>query len=339
MEHDSYRDRDGEPIVWHESVLDRSWDQLENEIDRKSQLDLVVDIHHIKITNVEMRKERLAALAAKICNGSATNSCTFVDFDNANLCEEGIVYLSKLIDFSSQLWTLYLLHNRIDNMDSAHCLSRSLKLHTCIYRIWLNHCDLGSTPEILLIILKSNVSIINLDNNSIDSLGAVTIAEYLEGDPPIEHLSLGHNQLNDDDAILISHTLKRNTNLRRIYLHSNKITSIGVKVLLTCVFDSSSLNALSESNHTLERIDFFDDDNRPIKKLPNYINKVNDFERFQWLGRTRKILLALQDKDSLLQYLANVPVKLMPEVLAFPLRRDANPCQHEHLNILYSTMR
>ena len=119
LEHDSYRDRDGEPIVWHESVLDRSWDQLENEIDRKSQLDLVVDIHHIKITNVEMRKERLAALAAKICNGSATNSCTFVDFDNANLCEEGIVYLSKLIDFSSQLRTLYLLHNRIDNMDSA----------------------------------------------------------------------------------------------------------------------------------------------------------------------------------------------------------------------------
>jgi hypothetical protein len=51
------------------------------------------------------------------------------------------------------------------------------------------------------------------------------------------------------------------------------------------------------------------------------------------------MLLAMKDKDSLIQYLANVPVDLMPEVLAFPLWRYANECQHEHLNIVYSTMR
>jgi hypothetical protein len=35
-------------------------------------------------------------------------------------------------------------------------------------------------------------------------------------------------------------------------------------------------------------------------------------------GRTEKIIAALQNKEYLLKYLANVPVELIPEVLAFP---------------------
>jgi hypothetical protein len=57
------------------------------------------------------------------------------------------------------------------------------------------------------------------------------------------------------------------------------------------------------------------------------------------LDRTQKIMLALQDKDSLLHYLANVPVEIMPEVLAFPLRQVDNHSLRKHLNIVYSTMR
>jgi Ran GTPase-activating protein (RanGAP) involved in mRNA processing and transport len=192
-------------------------------------------------------------------------------------------------------------------------------------------CDLGSSPEILSVILQSDVEYINLDNNNIDSLGAVKIAEYLEGDPPIRRIDLDHNRLNDNDAILIAQALKRNTNLKTINMHSNNFTSIGVKALLTCVFDSSSLNAISESNHTLERLVLFS----------HQMNEslVGGIDRLLELERTEKIVLALQDKDSLLKYLTNVPVELMPEVLTFPLRWVANEHQHEHLNIVYSTMR
>ena len=42
--------------------------------------------------------------------------------------------------------------------------------------------------------------------------------------------------------------------MRDLDLEWNNFTSIGVKALLNCVFDSSSLNAISESNHTLTRI-------------------------------------------------------------------------------------
>ena len=57
------------------------------------------------------------------------------------------------------------------------------------------------------------------------------------------------------------------------------------------------------------------------------------------MNQTQKIKFALQDKESLLKYLANVPVELIPEVLAFPLRHGYYFCQHRNLNIVYSTMR
>jgi hypothetical protein len=120
--------------------------------------------------------------------------------------------------------------------------------------------------------------------------------------------------------------------LKEIFLHSNNLTSIGVKALLTCVFDSSSLNALSESNHTLARLVLYSGKAGQNGWLHDCI------DRLLQLDRAEKIILALQDKDSLLQYLANVPVELIPEVLAFPLQRDGNQHQRKHLNIVYSTM-
>ena len=236
-----------EPIVWHEPILDEYWGRLEAEIDRRKQLDNVTaDIERIHIENVEMKEERLAALVAIFCSGKATNSSTNVYFDNANLCGKGIVWLAKLVDVSIEMNMLLLLHNRIDNLESARCLSRSLKSHACIKHLDLSHCDLGSNPEILLVfLLQSDIEYINLESNNINSLGAVKIAEYLEDNPPIHCIDLDHNRLNDDDASLISHALKRNTNMRHLDLCLNKFTSIGIKALINFVFDGSSLNAIS----------------------------------------------------------------------------------------------
>jgi hypothetical protein len=307
-------------VVWNEPILDDYWEQLEEEINLNKHLGIVTEIDHIEITNEEIKKERLDALVYIFRNGRATNSITFLQFINANLCEEGIISLSKLVDVSSELQTFCLCHNWIDSMDSARCLSMSLKSHSSINKLHLDHCDLGSNPEMLSVILQSDVEYITLVNNNIDSLGAVKIAEYLEGDPLIQRIGLDCNRLNDDDAIIISKALKRNRNLRHLDLERNNFTSIGVKALLTCVFDGSSLNAISESNHTLAFIYI----------LYKNVSLVGGIDRMLGLERTEKILFALQDKESLLKYLANVPVELMPDVLAFSKHK---------LNIVYYTMR
>jgi hypothetical protein len=317
------------PIVWHEAILDEYWDQLEEKIDERKQLGIVTKIAGtIHIQNVEMSKERLATLVTTL-SGQVNKTETII-FNNVNPCEEGIVSLSKLVDVSSQLQTFCLHHNRIDNMDSARCISKSLKSHGCINSLHLTNCDLGNSPEILSVILQSDVRRINLRKNNIDSLGAVKIAEYLENDPPIECIDLDCNRLNDNDAILISQALKRNTNLLSIDLALNNFTSTGVKALLNCVFDSSTLNAISESNHSLTGIHMFYSRNHNLQGC---------IDRMLEMNRAQKIVLALQDKDSLLQYLANVPVELIPELLAFPHGRVDDQHQHSYLNLVYSTMR
>jgi hypothetical protein len=321
---------DQEPIVWYKPILDESWDELEAAIDRVKQLGIVTEIEHIRIKNVEIKKDQLAALVAIFRSGRATNSSNTVDFDNVNLCGEGIITLSKLVDVSSKLQCFCLRHNRIDNMDSARYLSRSLKSHTRINNIHLTHCDLGSNPKMLSVILQSEVKIIDLSSNNIDSLGAVKIAEYLESDPPINRIGLDRNRLNDDDAMLISQALKWNTNLSHLDLERNNITSIGVKTLLTRVFDSSSLTSISESNHTLERLVLFT--RQKNGSLADCIDKLLELDRID------KIILALQHKESLLKYLANVPVELIPEVLAFS-QQEGYLIQHINLSIVYSTMR
>jgi hypothetical protein len=120
---------------------------------------LATDIQGINIENVEIKKEHLAALVAMFLSGRATNSSECIAFVNANLCREGITWLSKLVDVSFNLQEFYIYHNRIDKMESASCLSRSLKSHACIIYLHLNHCDLGSNPEILLAMLQSEVTV------------------------------------------------------------------------------------------------------------------------------------------------------------------------------------
>ena len=85
-----------EPIVWHEAILDHYWDQLENEIDRRKQQEIVTDISSICISNVEMSKERLATLVTTL--SGQVNKIETILFNNVNLCEEGIISLSKLVE-------------------------------------------------------------------------------------------------------------------------------------------------------------------------------------------------------------------------------------------------
>jgi hypothetical protein len=90
---DRLRDNE-EPIVWNEPILDRSWEELEAEIDQQRQQEIDTDIHNINITNVEIEKDRLAAFVSIFRSGRATNSSACVRFDNANLCGEGITWLA-----------------------------------------------------------------------------------------------------------------------------------------------------------------------------------------------------------------------------------------------------
>ena len=56
--------------------------------------------------------------------------------------------------------------------------------------------------------------------------------------------------MNDEDARLIAHALKRNTNLKDLWLGGNNITEVGVKALSKAVYNPESLNSVADCNHT-----------------------------------------------------------------------------------------
>jgi uncharacterized membrane-anchored protein len=72
-----------------------------------------IHIENVEIKHVEMTNERLAALVAIFVGGRATNSSNVVNFNNTNLCDEGIISLSKLVDACPHLYELQL-NNKSD---------------------------------------------------------------------------------------------------------------------------------------------------------------------------------------------------------------------------------
>jgi len=195
-----------EPVVWHDPSIAPYWEQLTAALFHHH-----VNIHisgRIWILNIEMQKESVAALARSLCDGRAINSISHVMFVNTNLCSDGVVLVSILVEQSSRLNQLNISRNRIDDMNSAMHLSRTLKTHPNMKFLDMEQCDLGNDPDILAVILQSDVKGIILSHNNLDSLGMAKISEYLAGNPPVKYLVLDNNDFNDDDAFLISQALK-----------------------------------------------------------------------------------------------------------------------------------
>jgi hypothetical protein len=343
-----------EHIVPHDPYIDSYWQELFTAIVNATN-ENISKISSICIEKVEMKGEIVSALVNSLC-GKAVNSITSIKFVDTNLGGEGVISLSTLMEQSTGLWTLNLSHNRIGDMNSALCLSRALKPHLSMDFLIMSHCDLGNDPDILSVILQSDVKHIVLSHNNIDSLGAVKISEYLEGNPPVKFLTLDDNDFNDDDAIFISGALKKNTNLSRLYIRRNHFTPVGVKTLFASLFDVTSLNTISESNHVcklhvsnshanLETL------STPFNQDYSPANVETLFSAFnQDLDRYSKILLALHDKESFFKYLTDVPVELMPDVLVFLQRkmnndlfgggtRGSERVRTQSMNKVYSAMR
>jgi hypothetical protein len=337
------------PVVWHEpdrtasapnwtSVsINVSWQKLYTALRKKmttnrvtrsgTSLEQCFKITKLSIDRVEMAKENIA-LMAQVCGERSINAMKVIEFVNNNLCADGMMSLAKLVEQSVDLETFIMIQNPINDMNAALSLSRVLKLHPSINQVAMSDCNLGNEPEILSVILQSDVESLEITANNINSLGAIKIAEYLESNTSMMCLHLYDNCLNDDDAVLISRALQENYKLVYLSIYWNNFTSVGVKALFSSIFDSSSLNAISDSNHSLI-IDVIRD---------NYFHRMSKFNRInegEW-PMPDKLLIAMHDKDSLLEYLANLPVELMPRVLNF-VQMDRDKVMS--LSMVYVSMR
>lgn len=135
--------------------------------------------------------------------------------------------------------------------------------------------------------------------------------DVLATNPVLTELWLAENQLDDNDAILLSRALKHNTNLRMLSLGNNPITETGKAALQKALFDDTSLNSASASNHICcIRINDSSGGNSGRGYLPCLINEGEKPGQ----NRAKKIYSILSRRNSMnsnVQYFDEIPVEFL----------------------------
>ena len=166
---------------------------------------------------------------------------------------EGIDFAVKMIE-DINLEQLNWVSNEIERMEDACYLVDTIISHPSIHYIRLIDClgEYINGYDVFRCLFTSGKSFshINLEKNEIRTGGSTAIPDYLATNPPLKYLFLANNHLNNNNAVLIARALNRNTNLKDLRLGDNDITHIGRKALSNAVYDSTSLNSVSDCNHS-----------------------------------------------------------------------------------------
>merc|ERR1711862_39470 len=113
--------------------------------------------------------------------------------------------------------------------------------------------------------------------------------------PRLEYLDISNNKFDDQDVFCFAEALRVNRKLDRLDLENNCISDIGKHVLLQTLYDDSSLNAVSDSNHVCTIVGI---------GLPEYHYQVTN-EKKSFLNnlegpdcnRARKIFVLLLERN------------------------------------------
>ena len=156
--------------------------------------------------------------------------------------------------------------NKMHDFGWAHSGMLTISESTRLFQAVLYHPNLtditlddyvgmenGYDNLISLLTTKSKMSLLFYRSNNVRSEGDTRLSDFIATNPPtLTLLGLSYNELEDDDAIMIATALRHNTNLKRIDLGSNNFTEHGLSAIRRSIYDLTSLNALSDCNHTCE---------------------------------------------------------------------------------------
>ena len=169
---------------------------------------------------------------------------------------EGIEFAVEVMKSNEMMKAFYWASTTINSMEDAHYLVDSIINHLSIKTICLGVCFQGGCIgyDVLCSLLTSDKGFkhIDFDNSNIRTGGGTELPDYLAINPPLKKLYLNHNNLNDEDAVLIARAVKQNTNLKVLCLglDGNNITEVGVKALREAIYNPESLNSVADCNHT-----------------------------------------------------------------------------------------
>ncbi|EJK47650.1 hypothetical protein THAOC_33615 [Thalassiosira oceanica] len=151
---------------------------------------------------------------------------------------------------SPKLKCLEWYENPIESTEDMNQFTRVLSQSDAVDELSFGRNSNENAHAILSGVDFSTYKVFNLWGNNLQTNGRTDIPDLIAANSPLEELSLYQNRLNDDDAVLIAHSLRGNTHLRKLDVEDNDINERGMRALYEAVNDTSTLNALSGSNHS-----------------------------------------------------------------------------------------
>ena len=278
---------------------------------------LNISIHDVQLNKV------VQGMIGKALKGKRVRHLTL---DNIGQDLGVVLFESTTIKESSTVRYVCLDDICFNNLDITSKFESAIETHTAMFQVTLSRCEFGS-HEILRRVIDAakGLSYFSLSgSSSIGEKGFSYIADLLKSNPRLKEICLVENNLSEDSIAEIAQAIKFNTNLRSLNLHSNKLTRVCENTLLKAVYDISSLNAISDSNHTCMISADYDYEPtgvyEPFKSLsisrgvrPWEINSAHfrlQFKLYLALG-------ALQTEAINFHYLNEVSLEMLPSVLTF----------------------
>ena len=213
------------PIL-SDNALYPHWEQLANamqlsgSISRLDFLDVQLDERTIQMIEPSVRQKGIAKLSLARNQFLGGEGVKFaIDVLRTNRLFESFCWSGNTFRTTEDAFKLIdaiLEHPAIRDVDmTRNSLSNEgIDMHAPVKRLF----DGAGTDTLLKV---------NLSYNRIKTNGDRCISDYLAMNPPLERLSLGGNQITDDDALHVALALQSNTNLRVLNLADNSLTADG----------------------------------------------------------------------------------------------------------------
>ena len=167
----------------------------------------------------------------------------------------GIVYqILKAYQENNNLSLLSITRADLQN-GGENVIATTLRRCTNLTDIDLYGCNI--TDGQLLPIVEAvrghrSLKILDLNNNRIGNAGCETIATLIrDHNSNINHVDLGNNDINIEGASILANGLENNTKMKILYLDGNPIDQSSADIFNKLLCNTSSINLIHLSNHTL----------------------------------------------------------------------------------------
>ena len=279
-------------LAQDQEILLPAWKKLASAISSTKRGSFILCMQHIE-------------LSKEVLNMLLDGPVRKLILVNNNVFENnGVDDFVNVLKADSSLEDLSILNNLIKTEEDAQSLVNAMIDHPKLESAMLDRCGLGCNDSVMksIVPLLGSLDQITLAGNQIGSYGIKLISECLANNPMLRVLSLTDNLLNDADAAILAKSLKGNTNLRILTFAGNSITPVGMKSFHLAVQNLSSLNAMSDSNHTC----LMDDGDEKLSQINTWSNSM--------FNKAEKLMNVLVLEPNMCM-LSTIPIELMPRVL------------------------